>query len=169
MTQASERTCEDKIQDEIEKSLQAKECPDPGQFPAHFFKGFHEDTGSIEKSNAYYLYCVPTCNPGNNDEEVCCGCDVEETGCHDPNSCSNRNCGVGYSNLAREYIRTSSMAYIPIEGCPEPGDVLVYNGIKVPDNNPADCDPCAEDQVGSFEHKNLEELVCDILKKKGLI
>lgn len=172
MTQATERTCEDKRQAEIEKSLLAKECPDPGQFHQHFFKGFHEDTCSIERSNVYYLYCIPTCNPGNNEGEICCGCDVEWTGCHDPSKCDNRNCGIGYSNLAREYVRTSSMAYIPIKGELVQGGVFVYDENAMPDNQPANCDPCVETVVGAFCIVSLDELVNArvnaILEERGL-
>lgn len=172
MSLREQKTCEDHANDERCRADEQKDCGQPGEFGDHFFGTLSDFSESYEKSVRYYLYCVDTCNPANNDEVICCGCDEVETGCNDPEKCPNRRRGVGYPELAREMLRTSSMRYVPFKGEWVDGAVLVYNENALPDNQPSDCDPCAEDVIGAFEMVPLADLVTArveaILKERGL-
>lgn len=169
MTVQGEKTCEELAEEEQALADHQKNCGQPGEFAAHFFGTLSDRSKSYEKSVAYYLYCVGNCFAGNNDETVCCGCEETETGCDDLEQCPNRVCGLGYAELARAAIKVASMRYIPIKGEFTDGTVLVYDSKAMPDNQPADCDPCADQQVGAFEAKSLDELFTEFCKKKGLL
>lgn len=182
-----EKTCADKEAEEAERALELKECIQEGEFSMNFFApGTVDDGDAYQKSVIEYMLCreVPEALRGNNaamakvcdnghDGDPCACCRYECTGCDDEHECPVRTCGYGYAELARAAELVAGMAYIPISlygKCWEDfdaGTVLVFDPKEMAENLPAN--PCEIRKAGAFVPKSIDQVVCEVLKEKGLI
>lgn len=180
-----EKTCAEKADEEACKAEELKECIQPGEYPGQFFSpSTVHSTADYQKSVDEYMFCrdVPEALQGNNAEmakqciggdDPCACCTYECTGCDDEHECPVRNCGYGYAELARAAELVAGMAYIPVSTGGKcindlgEGTVLVFDPNAMADNLPQN--PCEARKGGAFVPRSIDQLVCEVLKEKGLI
>lgn len=117
--------------------------------------------GDQQKALAHFMTRFEICAPQNNlavdcdDEEPCE--DPQPTFCDDPDECESKFYGIGLLELILGYIRTASIAYMPVASLADAvdGDTLVFDANAVPDN--PSCDPCVEPALGAWVPQSVYE------------
>lgn len=129
-----------------------------------FFRPPHAtNPADQQKALAHFITRAEICAPQNHlavdcdDEEPCE--DPQPTFCDDPEECESKFYGIGLLELIENYIRTSSIAYMPVASLADAvdGDTLVFDASAVPDN--PSCDPCVETSLGAWVPQSVYEAV----------
>jgi hypothetical protein len=117
------------------------------------------------KALVRFLTTQPLCRPTNQagkecvqlEGGECCGTEIRETGCYDPDACDSKVYGYDLLAIIRSAIRADSMVVLPVRNLSliEAGESLVWDPTALPEN--PQCDPCTGLGYGAFVPAHLYE------------